>query len=161
MAPPMLRTCLIALGAVLTLATAAEAKRYVGQPYGNLEVSSAVTRVRWQGSSQEARWMGAVLKARYRCRAGDAAFQPVLCPNSTRGKILAEMQHPGDFYGWLVFKDGTTCRVAGSLTSLDSVLWEQGLPPQQAPRMTLYLDCGQDPDDGEDGFSFVGEVPQN
>lgn len=141
----------------LVAAPVAEAKRYVGLTSD--AAPSAVSRVRWgrcpvgAGASPSCR---TVLRARYRCR-GEGAFQAVQCPSATRGKLLAEMQHAGDFDGWLAFKDGVTCRISGLLTSRDSVLW-QNLPPEQAPRMVIRLGCGPPPD-YEDSHWFIGEVP--
>ena len=150
----MLQAVLLVLGAILAVPSIADAKKFVG--FTNGYAPTTVGRVRFSpchaGSTTSCT---AVLRARFKCKAEIAP----LCPSMKRGKILGEVQHPGDFYGALAFKDGVTCRVVGSLTSLDGVLWEQGLPPQQAPGMGMFLDCGADLYDEEETHGFIGEKP--
>jgi hypothetical protein len=163
-----MRPVLMTFGVLFALASAADAaRRYVGTTGGTLGASSVVTRVRWRGAAEgdgRGPWTGSILKARYRCRAEDPNFQAIQCPSARRGKILAELQHPGDFYGPLTFKDGTICRVVGSLASNSGALWEEGQPPQQAPRMMMQLCCsttdrGPSCDDYEKFYGFIGDAP--
>ncbi len=137
---------LLIVGTMLMLATAVEARRYVGKgPFGEVTV---VSRTRWRPVECTYAAQCWTLRARYRCRGA-----AVLCPNLKPGRLLGQTAGPGDFSGWLSFRDGSVCQVSGSLTSRepDIRLWTD--PPQQAPRMAFALECG------EDSYGFIGEAP--
>lgn len=133
-------TRLLLIGLAVLAASPADARRYVGMTSGF--AATVVGRVRWSAD-------GTTLRARFKCKK-DAE----VCPSAKRGKLLATSTHPGDFGGTLTFKDAD-CRVAGSLMSMDGVLWETGAP-KDAPRMVLQLTCGT----AEESFGFIGEQPQ-
>lgn len=160
------RTLLSVLLLLLLATSVADAKRYVGTTGGSLGAPSVVTKSRWSGGSPEGipgegPWTGSILNAKYKCHG--EVWQ---CPNAKRGKLLAEMRIPGNFGGYLSFKDGTRCRIGGLLAANHTGGDGGGFdtwydkPPQQAPWMTFYMDCGADVDDGEETFNFIGEASQ-
>lgn len=140
-------TKLLVAGAVVLAVSSAEARRFVGEtaPTGGAPAPTVLTRARWTNMSAPP-YIGATLRGRYKC-TGDAAQ----CPSLRRGRLLATLQHPGDFYGTLTFRDGL-CRVVGTFGT-------DAVTPLTATAMQLSLRCSADEFDETHSVTVTAPAP--